>query len=106
MVLHRPFRHSNRIRDLAVAVASNHESQHCGFTLRERIWRIQARKVWFCSFQASQDSFRDSGFDESTTRFQCTDGLGELLQSYVFEQKAARTGSNTFQEQVVIVESR
>ena len=37
VVLHRPLRHSNSISDLAIAVASNHESQDFGLTLRKWI---------------------------------------------------------------------
>src|SRR5690242_18252452 len=40
VVLPRPLRNPNSIRDLAIAVASNHESQDFRLALRKWVWRI------------------------------------------------------------------
>jgi hypothetical protein len=103
VVLHRPLKDSNGIRDLAIAVAGHHPSQDFGLALRKRVRRIRAGKVRPRLLQPSQHSFGNGGFDPCSPGFERADSLSELLQCYVFQQKATRASSNSFKEQVVIV---
>jgi len=103
MVLHRSLGNAHSIRDLAIAVTGNHESQDFSFTLGEWVWRIEARKVWLCLLQPSQYPLGDDWFDQGSARFECRDRLGELIKStpertHRNKHKSKRTFRNYWQK--------
>ena len=69
MVLHRPLGDPYSIRDFAIAVASNHESQDLGFTLREWVGGTQAGKIRSCLPQPSYDPLGDHRLDQGAPFF-------------------------------------